>query len=147
VYFKESPQGPTAETRPQADNAKQQQHQNQQQGHNANDANSHQPQPGDAPAGFNGVLTRKQWKGVIDFAHAVNGEIVTSLATSVGTRDAAGFWTPEQARQLLAYTKAAGGGIAAAEFMNEPTFATIGGAPKGYDAEAFARDIAVFRPF
>src|SRR6184192_3521717 len=52
--------------------------------------NSDAPPPGSAPAGFNGVLTRKQWKGVIDFAHAVNGEIVTSLATSVGTRDAAG---------------------------------------------------------
>src|SRR5213595_2557513 len=62
VYFQKSPQGPSAETRPQADNAKQQQHQNQEQGHNANDANSHQSQPGDAPAGFNGVLTRKEWK-------------------------------------------------------------------------------------
>src|SRR5205823_9227740 len=101
VYFQESPQGPSAETRPQDDNAKQEQHQNQQQGHNANDANSHQPKPGDAPAGFNGVLTREEWKGVIDFAHAVNGEIVTSFATSVGTRDAYGVWTPEQARQLL----------------------------------------------
>jgi heparanase len=109
--------------------------------------NSDDPPPGNAPPGFSGMLTRKEWKGVIDFAHAVNGEIVTSFATSVGTRDANRVWTAEQARQLLGYTKSAGGRIAAAEFMNEPTFATIGGAPKGYDAEAFGRDIAVFRLF
>jgi len=28
-----------------------------------------------APAGFSGVLARKEWKGVIDFVHAVNGEL------------------------------------------------------------------------
>src|SRR5437764_10968436 len=47
--------------------------------------------PDTAPAGFNGVLTRKEWKGVIDFVHAVNGELVTSFATSVGTRNAHGM--------------------------------------------------------
>src|SRR5262249_47416440 len=43
--------------------------------------------------------------------------------------------------------KSIGGQVAAAEFMNEPDFADRGGAPKGYDAAAYARDIAVFRPF
>lgn len=105
------------------------------------------PAPSAAPKGFSGVLTRQQWKGVVDFAHATNAEIVTSFATSAGTRDAAGAWTPDQARQLLAYTKSVGGSIAAAEYMNEPTFAAMGGAPKGYDAAAYARDIKVFQPF
>ena len=31
--------------------------------------------------------------------------------------------------------------------MNEPTAASMGGAPKGYDAAAYGRDLAVFRPF
>lgn len=31
--------------------------------------------------------------------------------------------------------------------MNEPTFAAMGGAPKGYDAAAYGRDIAALRPF
>lgn len=31
--------------------------------------------------------------------------------------------------------------------MNEPTAAAMGGAPKGYDAAAYGRDLAVFRPF
>lgn len=105
------------------------------------------PAPATPPPGFNGVLTREQWKGVVDFAHAVNAEIITSFATSAGTRDAEGVWTPDQARAFLSYTKSIGGRIAAAEFMNEPNLAVIGGAPKGYDAKAYARDVTVFRPF
>ena len=108
---------------------------------------SDDPTPQDPPDGFGGVLTREQWKGVIDFAHAVDGEIITSFAFGAGNRDAAGVWSPEQARRFLRYTKEAGGSIAAAEFMNEPNYAAHGGAPKGYDAAAFARDIAVFGGF
>ena len=103
--------------------------------------------PKKPPTGFNGVLTRQQWKGVIDFAGAVDAKLVTSFATSMGTRDASGAWTPKEASKVLAYTKSAGGDIAAAEFMNEPTIAQMGGAPKGYDAAAYGRDLSVFRPF
>lgn len=99
------------------------------------------------PAGFNSVMTHQEWKGVIDFAQAVNARIVTSFATSAGTRADTGVWTPSVAQAFLAYTKRAGGSISAAEFMNEPTFAELGGAPKGYDAQAYARDFAVFRKF
>ncbi|MGD0871887.1 MAG: hypothetical protein ABSB88_20245 [Bryobacteraceae bacterium] len=109
--------------------------------------NSDDAAPANPPTGFNGVLTRRQWKGVVDFSRAVDARIVTSFAASAGTRDASGVWTPAQARQFLAYTKSIGGSITAAEYMNEPTFAESGGAPKGYDAAAYARDIAVFRPF
>jgi hypothetical protein len=100
-----------------------------------------------APDGFNAVLTRAEWKGVIDFAHAVDAELVTSFAISPGTRDAAGAWTPTQAKALLDYTRDAGGSIAAAEFMNEPNFPGPGGAPKDYDAVAFAKDAKVFAAF
>jgi len=106
---------------------------------------SDDPAPAKPPAGFNSVLTRKQWKGVIDFANAVNASIVTSFALSAGTRDATGIWTPKLAQAFMTYTKSAGGSIAAAEFMNEPTFPEVGGAPKGYDAQAFARDFVVFQ--
>src|SRR5579863_9971714 len=95
--------------------------------------------PANAPSGFSGILTRQEWKGVIDFSHVVNAEIVTSVATGPGPRDAQGVWTSDQARQLFEYTKAAGGRIAASEFMNEPTFAAMGGAPKGYDAVRCSR--------
>src|SRR6202008_56034 len=103
--------------------------------------------PANAPAGFSGVLTREEWKGVVDFSHAVNAEIVTSVATGPGSRDAQGVWTSDQARQLFEYTKSAGGRIAASEFMNEPTYAAMGGAPKGYDAASYGRDIAIFHTF
>jgi hypothetical protein len=99
------------------------------------------------PKGFNGVLTRQQWKGAVDFVRAVDGRLVTSFAMSAGTRDAAGVWTPEQAARFLDYTKSIGGRIALAEFVNEPNLASIGGAPPGYDAAAYGRDFKVFRAF
>jgi heparanase 1 len=108
---------------------------------------SDNPAPANAPSGFSGVLTRKEWKGVIDFSHVVGAEIVTSVATGPGPRDAQGVWTSDQARRLFGYTKSIGGKIAATEFMNEPTFAAMGGAPKGYDAASYGRDVAAFRTF
>jgi hypothetical protein len=103
--------------------------------------------PASPPPGFNGVLSHQQWKSVIDFAKAVDARIVTSFATSVGTRDAHGVWTPEQARRFVAYTESIGGRIAAAEYMNEPTLAAMGGAPAGYDAAAYGRDFKRFHAF
>jgi hypothetical protein len=105
------------------------------------------PAPNKAPTGFEGVLTRAQWKGVIDFAKAVNAELVTSFAISAGVRDAKGVWTPVQAQKLIAFTDRAGGHIAAAEMFNEPNMPTYAGAPKGYSAADYAKDFAVFARF
>ncbi|MGA9586903.1 MAG: hypothetical protein WBQ95_16320, partial [Terracidiphilus sp.] len=105
------------------------------------------PAAAEAPAGFKTVLTRAEWKGVIDFARAANAQIVTSVAISDGTRNDHGVWTPDQAKVFFNYTKRAGGRIAASEFMNEPTFPGPGGAPKGYDATAFGRDAKIFESF
>ena len=55
---------------------------------------SDSPARASPPRGFNGVLTRGQWRGVVDFGHAVDAKIVTSFATSPGTRNSAGVWTP-----------------------------------------------------
>jgi hypothetical protein len=103
--------------------------------------------PQTPPAGFNGVLTRPQWRGVVDFSRAVDARIVTSFAVSPGVRDANGAWKPDQARNLLAYTRSIAGNIAAAEFMNEPDLAAMGGAPAGYDATAYGKDFATFHAF
>lgn len=105
------------------------------------------PAPSAPPAGFGGVLTRAQWRGVIEFARAANAKLVTSFAISDGVRDANGVWTSEQLQKLLAYTSSIGGAIAAAELFNEPNIAARGGAPKGYDAAAYGRDFRVFLPF
>lgn len=109
--------------------------------------NTDEPAPATPPKGFNGVLTRQEWKGVVDFSKAVDARIVTSFATSVGTRDASGLWTPAQALQFVDYTKSIGGSIAAAEYMNEPNMPEGAATPKGYDAAAYGRDVAVFRAF
>ena len=108
---------------------------------------SDDPAPSTPPAGFGGVLTRQQWRGVVDFARAVDAKIVTSFAVSPGVRDADGVWTPVEAKKFLAYTKQIGGNIAAAEMFNEPSFASMGGAPKGYDAAVYGKDFKVFHPF
>lgn len=99
------------------------------------------------PPGYGGVLTHGQWKGVVDFAKAVDAGIVTSFANGVGTRDAEGAWTAGQAKRLVDLTAAFGGRIAAAEYMNEPTLAAMGGAPAGYDATAYGRDFKAFSEF
>jgi hypothetical protein len=105
------------------------------------------PPPAKPPTGFGGILTRTEWKGVLDFARAADARLVSSFATGSGTRDVHGNWTPREAQKILSYTNAQGASIAAAEFMNEPTAAAMGGAPRGYDAAAYGRDLKIFRPF
>jgi heparanase 1 len=103
--------------------------------------------PSVPPAGFDGVLTSQRWRSVIDFARLVDARIVTSFGISDGTRDAAGGWQPDQADRFINFTRSIGGRIAAAEFMNEPDLAAIGGAPAGYDAGAYGRDFNLFDAF
>jgi hypothetical protein len=79
------------------------------------------PRLAEPPLGFQAVLTRAQWRGVIDFSRAVDTRLVTSFAISAGVRDVAGVWTPIQAAALIDYTRQLGGTIAAAELFNEPT--------------------------
>ncbi len=92
----------------------------------------------EAPEGYQGVLTREQWAGVVDFAEAVDARILTSFATSEGARDADGAWNPEQARQLFDYTQSLGGRIDAVELTNEPNVRQ-----PTYKPEDFARDQAI----
>jgi heparanase len=96
------------------------------------------------PAGYNQVLTRDQWRGVVGFAKAVDAKIVTSFAASPGVRDADGAWTPVQAQRLLDLTREAGGSIYGAELFNEPSVPPFGGFPKGYKASDFTRDFRLF---
>lgn len=99
------------------------------------------------PKGFKGVLSRSQWKGVVDFSKAVDAKLVTSFAISEGVRDNEGIWTAVEAKKIVDYTKSIGGNIYAAELFNEPSIASAGGGPKGYNASTFAKDIAVFTTF
>ncbi|KPK84927.1 MAG: hypothetical protein AMS27_08695 [Bacteroides sp. SM23_62_1] len=100
-----------------------------------------------APDGYENVLTRKEWKGVIDFCKATDSKLVTSFAISNGMRDKEGNWTTAQIEPLINYTQSIGGVIAASEMFNEPSHAGHGGAPAGYDAAWYARDFAAFKSF
>jgi hypothetical protein len=102
------------------------------------------PAPAKAPEGFQGVLTRGQWKGVIDFAKAVDGRIVSSMPATSGTRDEKGDWTPGLSEKWIAYTKSVGGSFAAAEFINEPTFPAASGVT-GYNGKRFADDVKTWK--
>lgn len=97
------------------------------------------------PAGFNQVLTRDQWRGVVAFARAVDARIVTSFPASAGARNADGSWNPEQAQRLVDLTREAGGSIHSAELFNEPTIPPHGAFPKGYSVADFARDFRIFK--
>lgn len=106
-----------------------------------------EPPPPSPPASFGRVLTRRQWRDFVEFAHEVDARIISSFATCAGARDAGGVWGPELSRRLIEYTRSLGGSIAAAELMNEPNLAAIGGAPGGYDAAAYGRDFRAFVSF
>jgi len=100
-----------------------------------------------APEGYTVVLTRAAWKGGLEFARAVEAQVVTGFTVSSGVRDGVGAWTPRMAAPWLTYTRSIGGGIYAAELFNEPNAPEPGRTPKGQSASDFARDFAVFRPF
>ncbi|MGN6531148.1 MAG: hypothetical protein ACTHK0_05290, partial [Ginsengibacter sp.] len=104
-----------------------------------------EPKMAKAPAGFVNVLTRKEWKGVLDFIKATDSKLVTSFAVSNGVRNAQGVWTPKEAQKIANYTKSLGGAIAAAELFNEPSMPTAGGEMnKNYNGSNFAKDVAAY---
>jgi heparanase len=97
------------------------------------------------PEGYEQVLTREQWRGVVDFAKAVNAEIGISYAVSEGPRGPGGVWQTEQAQRILDLTREAGGDLAFAEYINEPNAASLGRLPRGYAVADYTRDFAIFR--
>ena len=54
------------------------------------------PKLATAPDGYKNVLTRQQWKGVLDFSKATDGKLVTSFSICNSMRDKEGNWSPYQ---------------------------------------------------
>lgn len=102
---------------------------------------------GKIPEGFRAVLTKEQWTGLLDFVRAVNGKLMISVANCEGVHPGGKPWTPEQAKLLFDFSRDYGVPIDAAEFMNEPNVLEMGGVPKGYTAQDFARDQDAFYRF
>jgi heparanase len=97
------------------------------------------------PPGYNQILTRAQWKGLVDFAKAADARIGISYAVSEGPRGRDGVWKTEQAQRLLDLTREAGGDLAFSEYINEPNAASLGRLPKNYSVADYSRDFAIFR--
>lgn len=57
----------------------------------------------DLPEEFEFVLTADQVDGIFEFADALDLGVLFTLSAGPGTRDEAGDWTPDMARELLDY--------------------------------------------
>ncbi|MGN0564380.1 MAG: beta-glucuronidase [Candidatus Heritagella sp.] len=97
-----------------------------------------------APEGFQNVLTRKQWIGVLDFVREVGGKLLVSVANCNGIHRASDPWTPEQARLLFDTSREYGVPISAVEFVNEPNMMAMSGLPDGYTPADYVRDQDLF---
>lgn len=102
---------------------------------------------GEIPEGYQAVLTKAQWDGVLDFIKSVDAKLLISVANSEGAHRADGTWDETQAKLLFDYSRDYGVPIYAAEFMNEPNTMTLGGTPKGYTLKDFGRDQDFFYHF
>lgn len=95
---------------------------------------------GKIPAGYQSILTKKQWIGVLDFVKSVNGKLLISISNCEGDHPNGGPLDLTQARKIFSLSHDYGVDIDAIEFMNEPNMLEMSGAPKGYTPQDYARD-------
>lgn len=96
------------------------------------------------PEGYQNVLTKKQWIGVLDYVKDMNGKLLISLANCEGNHHKGEPWNPEQAKMLLDFSKEYGVPVLAIEFVNEPNYLYITGYPEGYTVEDYGKDFDLF---
>ncbi len=99
---------------------------------------------GKAPAGYQSVLTKEQWIGVLDFVKAVNGKLLISVSNCEGDHPNGGALDLTQTKKIFDFSHEYGVDIDAAEFMNEPNMLAMSGAPQSYTSEDYARDQDIF---
>ncbi len=76
---------------------------------------------GQPPEGYQSVLTREQWTGVLDFVRTVGGRLLISVSNCAGDHPGGGPLDLSQTEKIFNFSHAYGVDIDAAEFMNEPT--------------------------
>ena len=97
------------------------------------------------PAPFLRILTRHQWDAVNAFARTFRLRVILGINAGPGPRDAAGAWTPGNARELLEYTAQRAYPLPVVEFGNEPNlFSLVSGMPASYSAADYVRDLRSF---
>ena len=99
---------------------------------------------GKAPDGYQSVLTKEQWIGVLEFVKAVDGKLLISVSNCAGDHPEGGALDLTQTKKIFDFSHKYGVDIAAAEFMNEPNMLEMSGAPKGYTVDDYVRDSDIF---
>lgn len=95
---------------------------------------------GKAPEGYQSVLTKEQWIGVLDFVKAVDGKLLVSVSNCAGDHPDGGPLDLTQTKKIFNFSRDYGVNIDAVEFMNEPNMMEMSGAPDGYTPSDYARD-------
>ncbi len=99
---------------------------------------------GIVPEGYQSVLTKEQWIGVLEFVKVINGKLMVSVSNCAGLHLADEPWNSSEAEKLFGLSKEYGVPIEAAEFMNEPNMLATSGAPEGYTPQDYVRDQDLF---
>ena len=95
---------------------------------------------GIAPEGYQSVLNRDQWVGVLEFCKLIGAKLLVSASNCQGDHKDDGPIDLTQIKKLFALTDSVGGKIDAFEFMNEPNMLQISGAPLKYTFADYVRD-------
>ena len=61
------------------------------------------------PEGYQNILTKEQWIGVLDFVKAIGAKLLISVANCEGLHTSDEPWNPSQAEKIFALTKECGG--------------------------------------
>lgn len=99
---------------------------------------------GKAPEGYQSVLTKKQWTGVLDFVKEVGAKLLISVSNCSGDHPSGGPLDLTQTKKIFDFSAEYGVPIDAAEFMNEPNMLEMSGAPKDYTPQDYVRDQDIF---
>ena len=92
------------------------------------------------PEGYQNILTKEQWIGVLDFVKAIDAKLLISIANCDGNHKHDEPLDMTLIKKLYEITYEYGATIDATEFVNEPNMLDITGFPVGYTAEDYARD-------
>lgn len=99
---------------------------------------------GKVPEGYQSVLTKEQWIGVLDFVRAVGAKLLISVSNCAGDHPNGGALDLTQTQKIFDFSHSYGVDIDAVEFMNEPNMLEVSGAPKGYTPADYVRDHDIF---
>jgi len=97
------------------------------------------------PSPYVTQLTRAEWDAIGRFATDLGFNVILTINAGPGPRLPDGTWTDANARELLTYIAARSTPVSVLEFGNEPNLFGLRAGLSGYDASAYARDLASMR--